>query len=229
MESELKFVYQDGSSYEDIINEPLISDHLLATGNMSYAMRSAYFDSEDELLRKRKGFLRIRRSNERFYLTLKLPIPKLNTHGGGIFERQEWEIELTDEEHFWDAKAGINPAWFLKRLAAQTENNEQSDPDLVQILQLLEGRPLQEVCLADYTRITYPYNYRTSRFELCFDEGYLGTSEHIEYFSEIELELLSGQRKDLVSLQEKLLDQLPLLSATKSKYDQAIALADLFK
>lgn len=229
MESELKFVYKDGASFSDIIEQPIISDYLLSTGNMSYAMRSSYFDTEDEILRNRKGALRIRRSNERFYLTLKLPIPKSDSKGDGIFERQEWEFELNDEEQYWDAKTGISPIWFLNRMASNAEKGEKSDPDLIQILRILEGRPLHEVCLADYTRTAYAYQYRTSSFELCFDEGYLGTSEHVEQFSEIELELLTGNRKDLYSLQNEFLTSLPLSSATKSKYDQAMAIADLYK
>ncbi|MGB4609165.1 MAG: CYTH domain-containing protein [Saccharofermentanales bacterium] len=228
MESELKFILKEDADFMEIMNEPIIFDHLLLTGNMSYAMRSSYFDTADQLLRQRKGFLRIRRSNERFYLTLKLPNHNNGLQDPGVFERQEWEFELNDEEQHWDIKTGINPTWFLNRMLTEKDNKEASDPDLVQILRVLEGRPLYEVCLADYTRTSYAYSYRSSRFELCFDEGYLGTAEYVKQFSEIELELLTGNREDLFYLKNDFLAQLPVISATKSKYDQAIEIADLY-
>ncbi|NLM20016.1 MAG: CYTH domain-containing protein [Clostridiaceae bacterium] len=229
MESELKFILKDDIDFMEIMNEPIILDHLLLTGNMSYAMRSSYFDTENQLLRQRKGFLRIRRSNERFYLTLKLPNHNNNMYDdAGIFERQEWEFELNDEEQYWDMKTGINTTWFLNRMLIGAEYRESSDPDLIQILRVIEGRPLYEVCLADYTRTSYAYSYRSSRFELCFDEGYLGTAEYVKQFSEIELELLTGNREDLFYLKHDFLTQLPVISATKSKYDQAIEIADLY-
>ena len=31
--------------------------------------------------------------------------------------------------------------------------------------------PLSEVCLADFTRTAYVFSFRTSKFEICFDEG----------------------------------------------------------
>lgn len=228
METELKFILKDSANFDEIMNEPIILDNLLLTGNMSYAMRSSYFDTEDQLLRQHKGCLRIRRSNERFYLTLKLPNHHNDMHDAGIFERQEWEFKLNDEDQYWDMKSGINPTWFLNRMLTETEYKESSDPDLVQILRVLEGRPLYEVCIADFTRTSYPYSYRSSRFELCFDEGYLGTAEYVKQFSEIELELLTGNREDLISLKHEFLTKLPLISATKSKYDLAIEIADLY-
>ncbi|NLJ70981.1 MAG: CYTH domain-containing protein [Clostridiaceae bacterium] len=229
MESELKFTLKEDASFREIMNEPIILDHLLLTGNMSYAMRSSYFDTADQLLRQRRGSLRIRRSNERFYLTLKLPSHNNALYNTGVFERQEWEFELNDEDRHWDMKTGINPTWFLNRILAETDYKESADPDLVQILRVIEGRSLYEVCLADYTRTSYPYSYRSSRFELCFDEGYLGTAEYVKQFSEIELELLTGNREDLFYLKNDFLAKLPVISATKSKYDQAIEIADLYR
>lgn len=226
MESELKFFYKDGFSQADIIDDPLIVNNILTIGNMSYAMRSTYFDTSDELLRKRNAVLRIRRANEHFYLTFKMPIHKMKYRSEGIFERQEFEFKLSEKEEYWDSKKGISPTWFLNRMS---EKAEFVDQDLKQLLLLLEDRPLYEVCLADYTRITYAYEYRLSRFELCFDEGYLGTSEYVEQFSELEFELLSGPKEDLLNLKNVLLDKLPLVAAKVSKYGQAIAIADRYR
>lgn len=225
MESELKYFYKDGFTQFDVISEAIISEHLSKTGNMSYAMRSSYFDTSDQILRKSKSVLRIRRCNERYYLTLKMPVHTSLVNGKGIFERQEFEFELTEEEWKWDTKKGLNPSWFISRVS-QHSHVEQ---DLKQLLRMIEGRPLMEVCLADYTRTAYGFAYRTSQFELCFDEGYLGTSEKIDFFSEMEIELLNGKREDLMALNTVLLNQLPIYPAQKSKYGRAIDIADRFK
>lgn len=226
MESEIKFAYQEGYSQFDIMDAPIISENLLPIGNMSYAMRSTYFDTSDDLLWSHQAVLRIRRSNERYYLTLKLPLHKLLHDGQGVFERQEYEFELTGDDCNWDKQQGLSSTWFLARLRERTG---QVDQDLKQLLQLLEGRPLREVCLADYTRTTYAYEYRSSRFELCFDEGYLGVSEHIEQFSEVEFELLTGHKADLVALYTALVKELPVVPQNLSKYGRAIAIAKRYR
>lgn len=226
MESELKFAYQDGYSQFDIMDAPIISDNLLPIGNMSYAMRSSYYDTSDNLLWSHQAVLRMRRSNDRYYLTLKLPLHRPLNEDRGFFERQEYEFELTGDDCKWDKKQGISSAWFLSRLR---ERAGQADQDLRQLLQLLEGRPLQEVCLADFTRTTYAYEYRTSRFELCFDDGYLGVAEHVEQFSEIEFELLSGHKDDLLALYISLIKQLPIVPQKLSKYGRAIAIANRYR
>ncbi|HZJ68508.1 MAG TPA: CYTH domain-containing protein [Candidatus Eisenbacteria bacterium] len=226
MERELKFFYKDNFSQMDIIIHPIIENHLLSGDSMSYAMRSSYFDTSDELLRKRKAVLRIRRANEHFYLTFKMPIHEIKDKTDGVFERQEFEFKLSEKEEYWDSNKGISPAWFLNRMS---EKADYVDQDLKQLLLLLEDRPLNEVCLADYTRNTYAYEYKLSRFELSFDEGYLGNSEHVEQFSELEFELLSGSMDDLLSLRTVLLEELPIIAAKISKYEQAIAIADQFK
>ncbi len=224
METELKYFYKDNYNQFDLLSEPVISAHLSKIGNMSYAMRSSYFDTSDEILRKARSVLRIRRANERYYLTLKMPVHKNLLNEKGIFERQEFEFELPEDEWKWDSKKGLNSNWFLSRIQAQPIVEQ----DLKRLLHLLEGRPLYEVCLADYTRTAYGFAYRTSQFELCFDEGYLGTSEHIELFSELEFELLNGKKEDLMALNTMLLNQLPLIPAHKSKYGRAIEIADQY-
>lgn len=224
METELKYFYQNNYNQYDILSEPIIADHLSKIGNMSYAMRSSYFDTSDEILRKARSVLRIRRANERYYLTLKMPIHKNLLDKKGLFERQEFEFELLEDEWKWDFKKGLNSNWFLSRIQEQPT----SEQDLQRLLSLVEGRPLYEVCLADYTRTAYGFAYRTSQFELCFDEGYLGNSEHIEFFSEMELELLNGKREDLIALNTILLNQLPIIPADQSKYGRAIEIADQY-
>ncbi len=226
METELKFMYKEGYTQSDIIDEPIIAEHLINNWNMSFAMRSSYLDTSDEILRKRRSVLRIRRANDRYYLTLKMPVHKHLDDESGIYERQEFEFELTGEDYHWDKKQGLNPIWFFNKMNNLTKNTED---DLRQLLHLIEGRALFEMCIADFTRTSYAYAYRTSRFELCFDEGYLGTSEQIEQFSEIEFELLSGKTEDAISLHNTLLQKLPLISAAKSKYGRAIEIADRYR
>ncbi|NLJ94138.1 MAG: CYTH domain-containing protein [Clostridiaceae bacterium] len=226
MEAELKFTYKKGFTYFDIIESPFIANNLLQSSITSYAMRSSYFDTSDEFFRKRRAVFRLRRQNERYYLTLKLSIPKRLETGEGIFEREEFEFELQERDKNIDLGLGINPEWFLSRL---NETQEKSNRDLLQILKMAENRPLSEVCLADFTRTAYVFSFRTSKFEICFDEGYLGTSEKIEQFSELEFELLLGKIEDLIALRGILLEHLPLIPMEKSKYGRAIAIADQLK
>ena len=227
MEAELKFKYKEGFSQFDIINASFIANNLLKAGNMSYAMRSSYYDTSDEFFRRRMAVLRLRRQNERFYVTLKMPILKPLEHSEGYFERQEYEFELQERDKAIDLSLGLNSNWFLQRL---NENGiDTYSQDLIQLLKMAEKQPLHEVCVADYTRTSYAFAFRTSHFEICFDEGYLGTSEKIEQFSELEFELLSGKGVDLVALKGILLEHLPLVPMRQSKYGRAIAIADQLK
>ena len=103
----------------------------------------------------------------------------------------EWtsELEERDEHDFSrEPEAGLDVAWFLR------DSFSDGDPDdeLRDLLKEIDGKPLQEICSAEFTRTACDCGYGGTLLELCVDIGELAAGQLKEPIEELEVELMEG-------------------------------------
>lgn len=176
-----------------------IADDVLIKGVMlsdwyETPMHTIYYDNEAGILRSGHYTLRHRMEGSRSVVTCKTP-----TGVAGL--RGEYELDAPD------IQTGI--------------------PLLVQagapriLLMLVEPVP---VCGAKFLRRACRLKLETCECELAIDKGILYKSECILPFTELELELKSGDAKSMLALAETLKRSYHLHVEEKSKFARAIRL-----
>lgn len=144
---------------------------------------SIYYDTADLELRQHAMALRLRRVGKQWIQTLK---------GGGqvsagLHQRNEWENPVPSEQLDFDAlkaSGGILPHGVRNRL--------------------------QPVFVTDFSRNVRVLHYEGAEIELCMDSGEIRAGQSSCPISELELELKSGEPKQLFKLALALLDIVPL-------------------
>ncbi len=159
------------------------------------AMETAYYDTEDLSLSKRKWMLRRRMENGKAICTLKTPLPDGS--------RGEWETESED----------IRGAVLeLCKFGAPAD------------LELLAKAGLKEVCAARLTRLAAVVALPQCTVEIALDEGFfLGGGKEIP-FSELEVELKEGSEEAAAAFAQALAEEFSLEPEPKSKVQRAMEL-----
>lgn len=165
-------------------------------GFAAIRMLTAYYDTPDGALSRRRWMLRRRMENGRSVCTVKTPL-----RDGS---RGEWEVESGD------IGAAIGQ---LCRLGAPGE-----------LLSLTEGG-IAEVCAARFTRLAAKVESAGCDLELALDQGsLLGGGKELP-FAEVEVELKNGSEIMAVAFAEKLAKEFDLTAEPASKAKRALALA----
>lgn len=136
-------------------------------------MASAYFDTEERLLRERRIVLRQRRENDRVVLTYKSDVA---SDADGFIRREEVEHEL---ERWADP---------LILSDMKDEFLAQLPPDLLSVKQ----SALFDFYHARFQRTRYLLESENTRIEVALDKGELCNDRHCVPVCELELELLTG-------------------------------------
>lgn len=140
------------------------------------SLTNIYFETPDSQLRRWDMGLRIRGLGDRYEMTLK-------TAGqcvGSLQQRPEYNIPLTE------------PALDLTRLPPQVWPHDTD----VEALQ----QQLSALFTTHFTRETWLVTYRQSEIEVACDQGEISAQQRSEPLCEVELELKSGERSDLLAL-----------------------------
>ncbi len=151
---------------------------------------SIYYDTHDLALRDHAMALRLRRVGRQFVQTLK---------GGGqvsagLHQRNEWETPVATEQLDFDA---------LKACGGVLPHGVRSR--------------LQPVFVTDFSRNLRTLDFGGAQIELCIDSGEIRAGQSSCPISELELELKSGEPKQLFRLALALLDIVPLQIEHTSK------------
>jgi triphosphatase len=150
----------------------------------SQKLYSVYYDTPELELHGRAMALRLRRKGREWLQTLK--------GGGGVqaglHQRNEWETPVSGEALDFAA---------LKEIGAPALSAE------------LRGT-LQAVFVTDFSRSTRLINFEGAEIELALDSGEVRAGQRTRPISELELELKSGEPRQLFRLALALLDIVPL-------------------
>ena len=158
-------------------------------------METAYYDTPEGALGKRRWTLRRRYENGSSVCTLKTPLPDGS--------RGEWETECGDI------------------MAAVPELCKLGAPE--KLLTLTPGG-LSEACAARFTRLAKALETEGAVVELALDRGVLLGGGKALPFSEVEVELKSGAEAAAAAFAGGLAEEFGLTPEPKSKVQRAMEL-----
>ncbi len=199
-EIELKYLVSGEKISENI-------DSLLIQHNLSYKkqikhLRNCYFDTPDLLLRKADTGLRIRQyDGERLEQTIKTKGKVI----GGLHQRPEYNLEVSSETP--------DIALFSDDIWPEDFNVTAVNEQLIELFN------------TDFTRAAWLVEMPSgSQIELAYDVGSITGNEQQCGISEIEIELVSGEREALFDLAQILFKHFKMRPGTESKAARGYAL-----
>ena len=153
---------------------------------------STYFDTEARALRRHGVALRLRSVGDRRVQTIK----EASTKTAGLFNRSEWESEISGEAPDLSVSGGACVA------------------------SLIGSAPLRPVFTTDIERTTWRLATPPTEIEIALDTGDIVAGQSVDKVVEAELELKRGVSRDLFQLAKTLFaDETVRLSAS-SKSDR---------
>jgi triphosphatase len=203
MEIEAKFRVDDEQTFPQLLALNAIGPFNLVAEPDVEDQCNVYFDTADRRLRAGKYGLRVRDLGHRRIATLK-GATKVND---GMYERDEWEIEIGDDD---------NPATWP---ASEARDRTLALLDGAAPLPILtiRTRRLHVIARRDDTRVA----------ELSLDTGAIDAGGRTANFRELEIELLNtGTRADLDVLVALLRARFTLIPEDLSKLSRGLALLD---
>lgn len=177
---------------------PLLRKHQV-TRPATRRLHNIYYDTPKLELHKSSMALRLRRAGRQWLQTLK---------GGGsvkagMHQRNEWEMPVS--------RAALD---FSSPQAAEWQKH----------LPLRLRKKLQPVFVTDFSRTSRMLDWQGAQIELCMDRGEVRTEQRSVTICELELELKSGEPRQLFELALALLEIVPLELEQVSKAEQGYRL-----
>lgn len=166
----------------------------------SESQLTIYYDTPKAKLRKAGFSLRVRSTDGAFIQTIKPLKPD-----AGLYARDEWEKQV-DTLHPDLCALNDTPLEALGRRG------------------LL--KKLHPVVRSEVRRTVWLLHQENSSLEIALDEGSVAAGEFEQEFTELELELLSGDRDGLVHMARQIADRIPVRIGVLSKAERGFALAD---
>jgi len=150
-----------------------------------------YFDTPKLALHKSRKALRLRRAGRQWIQTLK---------GGGsvragLHQRNEWEVPVSRPELDFSMSLEMGGAGVV-------------DWDV--LLPQPVRKKLHPVFVTDFSRSVRLLDYQGAEIELCMDRGEVSTEQHSMPLCELELELKSGEPRQIFELALEILDVVPV-------------------
>jgi inorganic triphosphatase YgiF len=176
----------------------LLKAHQL-TRPTTHRLYNIYYDTPKLELHQTGMALRLRRSGRQWLQTLKGG----GSVQGGLHQRNEWEIPVH------------GPAL------------DFSHPEVAEWDEFLPHsirKKLQPVFVTDFSRTSRILTWQEAQIELCMDQGEISTEHSRIPLCELELELKSGEPRQLFELALAILDIVPFELETISKAEQGYRL-----
>ena len=211
MEIELKYKVESVEKYEKILSDMWIRSHAEFAEPEVVRMKAAYFDTEDHTLIRHNVAFRIRSEGERTLATLKWSEDDEGI--SGLYIRSEINIPVSDQACFFHP----DPSMFK-------ESSEGKD-----LLDLVDGRQLVNVFDIIFTRKRFRIDYGQSIMELALDEGVIVAGSESKDLRELEIEIYSGDKSDLLTVGKKISDRYGLVPELKTKFTRGVELLNINK
>lgn len=205
METELKLAYDSLDELLAVQDKEWFIGLLLPDLPSHHKFVNSYYDTEDFIFRSQGAMVRVRDvEGDGFIHTVKASAGNKD----GLHQRFEWNYE-TDDEKFDSTR-------FLKFA--------ESCIDPFHILEniLLPAAEAKLSCLFQtvFDRISYMVGYGNSIIELSLDYGEIDVLERTEKICEMEIELVEGDVRDVISLGQYVLSNSSCRTENRSKYSR---------
>jgi inorganic triphosphatase YgiF len=206
MEIELKYSIDKPELADEIFADAWVLEHAEPPEPEEIRMKAAYFDTEDRLLTRNNIAFRIRTEGSRTLATLKW---KDDDEGiSGLYVRSEINVPVND------------PACFFH---PDPEIFKESE-DGTNLLEVIEGKPLINVFDMIFTRRRLRIDVGRSILEISYDEGVIVAGSGTEQMHELEIEIYSGVREDLLETGNLLAGKYGLKPELRTKFARGVAL-----
>jgi len=200
MSQEVEIKFEVGSPQLASFQDPPLPSGWNAEAPAAKRLISVYYDTPDLALRERRVGFRVRAVNGGWRQTV-----KADSAGGGFFQREEHEIELTGQRPDFDALRGSA----FEALFADADLRERMKP----------------VFTTDFQRTKRILrDGGSTSVEMALDEGAVFTDAARAPIAELEMELLSGRPAVLIDLALAFAKAAPLRLSSVSKAARGYAL-----
>jgi inorganic triphosphatase YgiF len=206
MEIELKYKVESPEKIDKILNDPVLRKIAEEGTDETVMMKAAYFDTEDNVLIKNNIAFRIRSEGSKIIATLKW---KDSDEGiSGLYVREEINVPVSDESCFLAPDPGIFKESTVGR----------------DLLDVLDGKPLVNIFDINFRRDRFKVDSGDSIMEISVDEGSIVTTKGKLPIRELEIELFTGSREDLLELGDSIAKKHELKPEPVTKFGRGVAL-----
>ena len=204
VEIELKYAIPDRNTAENILQAPCLTEIEEPGSRENLDFKAVYFDTDDMLLAANGIAYRIRLEGLHPAATLKFG----GKCEGALHTREEINVPL---------KSGAcltkpDPSVFKESSAGRL------------MLELIGERSLSKVMEISFQRRRIKVSTGKSIIEISVDTGDIITASGSEPVCELELELFSGDKDELIGLGEKIAGLYSLIPESRSKYARGLVL-----
>ena len=215
MEIELKYLC-DYDTAKKILESETGDNEASVTKRMT----AFYLDTADEAIRDAKIAYRVRREGDDYLATVKYGGNK--TSDSALHMRREVNVSVS-EEFFAEPRIDVFEDYNIYKLLDKAVGGQYSDnmgvmrpvKKLMPVISMYFVRTEHEIKLGESGKTTVIISY---------DEGRIIAGGKNEAISELEIELISGSKEDLVSFGAYLQGKYPLTEGLKSKYARGLKL-----
>ncbi|MCL2026828.1 MAG: CYTH domain-containing protein, partial [Leptospirales bacterium] len=205
MEIELKYAIPDKNIAEKIWQDSYLLEIEESGSREKLTLKAAYFDTEDGILAGNDIAFRVRMEGPRSFASLKWN----GKNEGALHTREEVNVPI-------DGAARLimpDPAIFKESGIGR------------QMMGLIEGKQLSSIMEVGFLRRRVRVDTGNSIIEISIDTGDIVADLGSTPICELELELFSGARDDLISIGEKFAARYSLIPEERSKYARGLMLA----
>lgn len=199
MEIEMKYSVSDKETADAIWEDAELLELSDMTTAESVVMKAIYFDTADGDLRSNNVAVRVRSEGDINFATLKWGGKKSE---GGLHQREEINIPVSSEMSF----INLDPSIFAE------------SPDGAMLLDLIKGKPLENLLEMRFLRRRKRLTYESSVMELALDSGSIITDKGDVPIMEMEIELFAGSENAIKKLGDKLAEKYKLAPKDSSKF-----------
>ena len=206
IEVELKYIIPDKNEAENIWQDADLVKMEEDNSREKLSFKASYFDTEDSILAKNNIAFRVRIEGSRSIASLKWN----GTSEGALHTREEINVPIDDEA----CLIMPNPALFKESEIG------------AELISLIAEKPLVNVMEVGFLRRRVRVDTGNSIIEVSIDTGDIITDQGTLPICELELELFSGSRDELIELGNKLAERYSLVPEELSKYARGLMLAN---
>lgn len=203
MEIELKYLFEDAASKDAIFNDKYILKVKDEGSETVTPMHAIYLDTQDNALMKKEIAFRVRHEYSKYVATLKW--------GGSAEEglHVRGELNVPVDESFLEAPT-------LEVFKGSEIYDEIAD--------VAGSKKLVSVMEMNFVRREIRLDTGLSIDVLSVDEGEIKTADGTLPLLELEIELYTGDKDDMIALGRKLEEKYHLKRGNRSKYQRGLEL-----
>ncbi|MDR0519370.1 MAG: CYTH domain-containing protein [Clostridiales Family XIII bacterium] len=208
MEIELKYRIGSRELLEKIERDRFLQSMAEEGSADTIAMKAAYFDTDDRLLMKNDIAFRIRKEGDRLVGTLKWRDRDMGI--SGLYARDEISVPVADASCF------LSPDPYIFK-----DSNEGQA-----MLEALSGQPLVLIFETVFTRRRFRIDSSGTICEVSLDTGEIIAGDLRAPIQELEIEMFSGNRDELIRIGGKVAESYGLEPEPLSKFARGKALSE---